>query len=160
MIVISSGESSLAEPTGSPTARESLALCDRSDDVPEAEKTTLLDRGLRLAERALEDDAHDGAAHFGVFCNLGKLTDLRGAGLRSLFAIRRLHRELEASLALAPDDPDVLAAKGAFLLNLPRLLGGDTVEAERSLRRALEIEPTNGTAQRYLDKARQSSRQP
>jgi Tfp pilus assembly protein PilF len=51
-----------------------------------------------------------------------------------------LRREVDRTLELAPDFSDALAGKGALLLNLPRLLGGDAAEGERLLRRALEID--------------------
>src|SRR6185436_14039748 len=47
----------------------------------------------------------------------------------------------EAEAAIAADDGDGLAGKGALLLNLPRLLGGDAAEGERLVRRALAIDP-------------------
>ena len=139
-----------AEPTGSAAAQEALALCSRADDLTQAEKAALLDQGSQLAERAVAADPQDPAAHFAVFCNLGKRTELDHAPLGSLLALRRLRRELDLTLTLAPDDPDALAAKGALLFNLPRLLGGDHVEAERLLRRALAVEPSNTEARRYL----------
>ena len=142
--------SAAAVPTGSPAANAALALCNRADDATEVEKAALLDQGLELAEQAVEADVQDPAAHFAVFCTLGKRTELDRAPLRSLFALRRLRRELDLTLALVPNDPDALAAKGALLFNLPRLFGGDTMEAEHYLRRALEIEPTNDEARRYL----------
>src|SRR5262245_42209683 len=48
-----------------------------------------------------------------------------------------------ATLALAPDYPAALAAKGEMLLELPRLFGGDPREGERLLRRAVALDPDN-----------------
>ena len=45
------------------------------------------------------------------------------------------------TLALAPDYPAALAAKGEMLVELPRLLGGDPQEGERLLRRAVALDP-------------------
>jgi tetratricopeptide (TPR) repeat protein len=61
--------------------------------------------------------------------------------LTGLFKLRAVRREIERTLELAPDFPDALLGKGALLLALPRLLGGDDEEGERLLRRALEIDP-------------------
>ena len=47
-------------------------------------------------------------------------------------------------------DPDVLTAKGAVLLALPGLLGGDAREGERWLRRALARDPQHCAARAYL----------
>jgi hypothetical protein len=55
------------------------------------------------------------------------------------------------TLALAPNDAEALAAKGALLIRLPRWLGGDRREAELWLRRALAVDPANATARTYLD---------
>jgi Tfp pilus assembly protein PilF len=71
-------------------------------------------------------------------------------GLSSLVKFHRVRRELDITLALAPDDADALAAEGAMLLETPRLFGGDPAMAEALLRRALEIEPDNPTTRRYL----------
>ena len=139
-----------AEPVGSAVAREALAACRRADAATGGEQQALLEQGLSLAERALAGDPHDAAAHFAVFCALGRRTQLEGIGLRSVLAVRRLRREIDTALELAPDDPDVLTAKGAFLIELPRVLGGDAKEGERLLRRAIEIAPDHCAARRYL----------
>jgi len=142
-----------AEPPGSPAAKESLVLCSQADDLSGNDQRAALARGVRLAEGAIAADSHDAKAHFALFCNLGKQVKVAGLGLSSLFKFRRVRRELDATLALAPDDPDALVAKGAMLLETPRLFGGDPTAAEGVLRRALAIEPDNTAAQRYLDAA-------
>ena len=86
----------------------------------------------------------DAVAHFAVFCNLGKRLELErhGAGLfATLGDLRRVQREIDITLALAPDYPAALAAKGQMLVELPRLLGGDPREGERLLRRAVALDP-------------------
>jgi len=139
-----------AEPSGSSTAREALLLCRHADTVTGDEREQALERGLKLAERAVAADARDALAHFATVCNLGRQMESAGMGIGQLFKLRRLRRELDATLELAPTDSDTLVAKGALLLRLPRLLGGDAVEAEKLLRRALDAEPGNGTARCYL----------
>jgi hypothetical protein len=73
-----------------------------------------------------------------------------GAGIGQLVGLFRLRRALDKTLDLAPDDADTLTAKGALLVRLPKLLGGDPGEAAVLLRRALVAEPENGTAKCYL----------
>jgi len=73
-----------------------------------------------------------------------------GLGFGQLVRLPRLRRELDVTLELAPDDADSMVAKGALLLQLPRLLGGDATAAEDLLRHAVAIEPDNHTANCYL----------
>jgi hypothetical protein len=130
---------------------ESLALCAAADNVAREDRMALLARGLDAAEAALALDDRSARAHFAVVCNLGKATGLAGIGFGTFGAVRRLQREIDATLALAPDDAEALAAKGALLIKLPRWLGGDREEAALWLRRALAIDPTNTTARTYLE---------
>jgi tetratricopeptide (TPR) repeat protein len=130
------------DPPGTPTARAALALCERAESAPKAEQAALLDRALALAERAAAENDRDALAHFAVFCSLGGRMQRAGLGVGALLALRRLRREVDRTLELAPDFADALAGKGALLLDTPRLLGGDPAEAERLLRRALEVDPS------------------
>lgn len=150
MLALLSGRPVGAEPIGSAMAKESLISCDQADELSGAAQLAALRRGLQLADAAIAADDHDAKAHFAAFCNIGKRLRVDGVGFSTWTNYRRLRRELDATLALAPDDPDALAGKGALLLHLPRVLGGDAVEGERLLRRALEIEPDNHAARRYL----------
>jgi len=104
----------------------------------------VLARGLARAEEAVSTEPQDAVAHFAVFCNLGKILEMKrhGAGLfGTLGDLRRVQREIDIALALAPDYPAALAAKGEMLVELPRLLGGDPREGERLLRRAVALDP-------------------
>jgi hypothetical protein len=136
---------------GSPRAHEALALCDASTRETDRQvRLTLLGRGLAAAESAVGDDDADAAAHFAVFCNLGRQLQLRSIGLLTFFDVRRVRREIDRALELAPRSPGVLTAKGLMLIQLPRLLGGDTSEGERLIRRALELAPDFEPARRAL----------
>jgi hypothetical protein len=136
---------------GSSRAHEALALCDAATRETDRQVSlTLLDRGLATAESAIGEDDADAAAHFAVFCNLGRQLQLRSIGLLTFFDVRRLRREIDRTLELAPHSPGVLTAKGVMLLRLPRLLGGDTSEGERLIRRALEVAPGFAPAQEAL----------
>src|SRR5262245_35965053 len=124
---------------GSPKAHQALALCQRADAVPLALREAILTRGLDLAQAAVEADDGDAAAHFAVFCNLGKRLRLSGPSLRRLAEVRRLRHEIDRTLELAPDDPDALLGKGAMLLQAPRVLGGDPAAGARLIERARAV---------------------
>jgi tetratricopeptide (TPR) repeat protein len=133
-------------------ATEALRLCESAEDLPRARKAMAFERGLELAEEAVARE-RDADAHFAVFCHLGKRMQLDGLSLRTLRDLPRLRRELDATLQLDPDYPDALIAKGALLLSLPRLLGGDRAAAERHLQRAVALTPANPYGHLYLARA-------
>ena len=141
------------EPPGSAVAEEAVKRCAAIDDRPSAAESERVAQALELAEQAVAADARDAKAHLAVFCSLAKRTYITGFSLRSLVALHRMHNEIDTALALAPDYTDALLAKGALLLNLPRLLGGDVVAAERLIRAALVIEPDRISARLYLAEA-------
>jgi hypothetical protein len=129
---------------------EALTICGQADQLAGEERTRLLDRGLALAEDAVAADRSDAKAHFAVFCNLGKKIQGADPGLRQALGVGRLRREIDSALTLAPDDPELLAAKGAFLLELPSYLGGDAEQGKALLGAALAKDPSNRAAHRYL----------
>jgi cytochrome c-type biogenesis protein CcmH/NrfG len=139
-----------AVPSGQPAALEALALCRAAERLEGAARRESLERGLVLARAAVAADERDAAAHFATFCALGRLVQLRGLDPWHPFEALRALDELEAAVRLAPEDPDVLAAKGATLLRLPRLLGGDPGEGRTWLRRALARDPHHCAAGAYL----------
>jgi tetratricopeptide (TPR) repeat protein len=142
------------EPPGKPRSNEALALCDRGGKAASAdEKRQLLARGLAAAEEAVAADERDPKAHFAIFCNLGKRLQLSGVGLNTLSDVRRLGREVDRTIELAPGWSDALVGKGSFLIDLPGFLGGDRAEGERLLREALRIEPDFVTARVRLARA-------
>lgn len=132
-----------AQESGPHLARHALAICRSVRALPEGQRLARLDEGLALAERAAVDDPNDAVAHFAAFCNRGKRLQIAGIGFRTLGEVRRLRRDIDSTLALAPDWPDALAGKGAMLVALPRIFGGDVVEGEHLLRRALALDPGN-----------------
>jgi tetratricopeptide (TPR) repeat protein len=143
-----------ADPPGTPRSNQALAVCDRAGDAPSKDaKAKLAAEGLALAEKAVAEDDGDPKAHFAVFCNLGKQMEARGAGLRSLGDVRRLHREVDRTLELAPEWSDALLGKGSLLLDVPRMLGGDPKEGERLVREALRVDPRYVSARLTLARA-------
>jgi hypothetical protein len=152
-LVIAAPSAAWAAPAGSPTSIAALKQCDAIDEMAESDRDAAIERGLAAAEAAVAADATDGRAHFAVVCYLGKRMARAGISLRQISDLRHLRRELDVTLTLAPDDADALLAKGALLLRLPRLLGGDPSEAEALLRRALVFEPDNTAARCFLAEA-------
>src|SRR5690349_10848771 len=69
---------------GGPMAREAIAICQEADLLPASERPAVLASGLARAEEAAQADPQDAAAHFAIFCNLGK--GLKNTGGWRLFS--------------------------------------------------------------------------
>ena len=136
------------EPTA--VARAALAMCRSVNTMAPEERLARLDEGLALAEAAMLADPSSALAHFAAFCNRGKRLQMAGFSFGAFGEVRRLRREIDRALTLAPEWPEALAGKGAMLVALPRLLGGDVEEGERLLKRALTLDPTNVEARIIL----------
>lgn len=139
--------------SGSALARESITLCLDALKAPEAERREMLARGLAAAERAIAADDMDAKGHFGVFCNLGRQLEAQGASLAGVTGVKRLMSEVDRAIALEPGFVDAITAKGALLVKLPAILGGDEDEGERLIRHAVELAPNHPTARIQLVKA-------
>jgi Flp pilus assembly protein TadD len=139
--------------TGSELARQSVKLCldamKQSDDA----RTATLEHGLAVAQQAVSADERDAKAHFAIFCNLGRKLEAQGASLAGLSNVKYLFGELDRAIALQPGFVDAYTAKGALLVRLPRLLGGDPDEGERLIRHAVALAPDHPTARLQLVKA-------
>ena len=144
-LVLWAGVARAGQPVpGGPATSEALALCQQADQVSVAERSAVLARGLARGEEAERANPQDAVAHFAVFCNLGKRLELErhGAGVFAMLGdLRRLQREIDIALTLAPDYPVALAAKGEMLVELPRLLSRNPQEGECLLRRAVALDP-------------------
>lgn len=99
-----------------------------------------LTRGLERARRLAAQKPSDARGHFAVFCNLARLVEQEGPSLDALPKIDRARDSLDRALELQPNYIDAIVAKGALLIELPWLLGGDEDEGERLLRRALRLD--------------------
>ncbi|HKQ35844.1 MAG TPA: hypothetical protein VJT11_11110 [Nitrospiraceae bacterium] len=112
------------------------------------------EKGQALGERAVALDDRSAEAHFALFCNLGELMRVDGeVNITSVMGFRRMTRELDRTLELAPDHLDALSAKGTFLLRLPSLLGGDREKGEKLLRYVLLKSPQSVNARLSLAKS-------
>jgi len=123
-------------------ARQSLEECEAGRRAEGRTTRKLhLDRGQSLAERAVAQNDRSAAAHFALFCNMGEPMRLDGESISSVFALHGLLSELDRTLELDPHHSDALAAKGTFLVRLPRLLGGDMEKGEALLRQSIQLDP-------------------
>jgi len=123
-----------------PSPALAIKICQQADDLPEDDKLgqlAILDRGAKVAEAAVAAHPEDARAHLALSCNLGKQLGLAGISWRSLSRLNRLKEVIDTAYRLAPDDPDVVVARGELLRRTPAVLGGDVAEAERCFRRAL-----------------------
>ena len=121
---------------------------DRTNRVGHFEK------GQAMGEQAVALDDRSADAHFALFCNLGELMRIDGElSITSVMGFRRMTKELDRTLELAPDHLAALSAKGTFLLRLPSLLGGDREKGEKLLRYVLLKAPQSVNARLSLAKS-------
>lgn len=112
------------------------------------------EKGQAMGEQAVALDDRSADAHFALFCNLGELMRIDGElSITSVMGFRRMTKELDRTLELAPDHLDALSAKGTFLLRLPFLLGGDREKGEKLLRYVLLKSPQSVNARLSLAKS-------
>ena len=109
--------------------------------------------GQAFGERAVEADESSPDAHFALFCNLGEQLRVDGESLSSLFGFRRMMKELNRTLELAPDHLDALSAKGTVLVRVPGFMGGDKEKGELLLRQVIDREPAAVNARLSLAKS-------
>jgi tetratricopeptide (TPR) repeat protein len=109
--------------------------------------------GQALGEQAVATDELSPDAHFALFCNLGEQLRVDGESLSSLFGFRRMMKELNRTLELAPDHLDALSAKGTVLVRVPGFMGGDKEKGELLLRQVIAREPAAVNARLSLAKS-------
>jgi tetratricopeptide (TPR) repeat protein len=110
--------------------------------------------GQILAEQAVALDERFADAHFSLFCNLGEQLRLDGESITSVFAFRRMLKELDRTLELNPGHLDALSAKGTLLVKLPGVLGGDPEKGEQILQQVVKRAPKAVNARLALAKVR------
>ena len=112
------------------------------------------EKGQVLGEQAVALDDRSADAHFALFCNLGELMRIDGElSITSVMGFRRITKELDRTLELAPEHLAALSAKGTFLLRLPSLLGGDKEKGEKLLLYVLLKAPQSVNARLALAKS-------
>jgi len=112
------------------------------------------EKGQILGEQAVVLDDRSADAHFALFCNLGELMRIDGElSITSVMGFRRMMKELDRTLELAPEHLDALSAKGTFLIRLPSLLGGDREKGEKLLQYVLLKGPQAVNARLSLAKS-------
>jgi hypothetical protein len=107
-----------------------------------ADRLAHFEEGQRLGEQAVIQDDHSAEAHFAPFCNLGERLRIDGEmSLHSVLGFRRMMKELDRTLELAPEHLDALSARGTLLVRLPFILGGNPEKGEQLLLHVIEKEP-------------------
>jgi len=138
-----------------PLINDAMQECHLGRVAPErAIRLAHFERGRQLGEQAvaLEDQSAD--AHFALFCNLGELLRIDGEmSLSSVMGFRRMMKELDRTLELAPGHLDALSARGTLLVRLPFILGGDADKGEQLLQHVIEKEPQAVNARLSLAKS-------
>jgi tetratricopeptide (TPR) repeat protein len=95
-------------------------------------KTALgeLDTAMTLAEAALATDDANPAYHIQIALVAGKMA--QGAGLlKQLTLVRRARKELDAALAIDPDNPPAQYGIMMYYYAAPALIGGDKTRARQ-----------------------------
>ena len=152
-----------ANEVSSAKAAEAMVVCESADLIPAADKAKKikrLDEGIAIAEAAVAADEQDPRAHLALFCNVGRKLDLSGLSWRVFGELRRMQAEVERAQELAPDDPDILVAKGELLRRVPGPLGGNKELGRALLLRAVDVRPDHVAARLYLARALADDRDP
>ncbi|ULA59625.1 MAG: TPRREGION domain-containing protein [Nitrospira sp.] len=142
---------------GTPVQRltaESMHECSLGRQAQtRAERIQHFALGQAFGEQAVAADESSPDAHFALFCNLGEQLRVDGESLSSLFGFRRMMKELNRTLELAPDHLDALSAKGTVLVRVPGFMGGDKEQGELLLRQVIAREPAAVNARLSLAKS-------
>jgi tetratricopeptide (TPR) repeat protein len=160
MMLIPSGilllpSTTMAESSGRTLPKQALDQCHQGRLAKDRDtRLAHFQQGQRLGEQAVAEDEGSADAHFALFCNLGELLRIDGETLTSLFGLRRMMKELDRTLEIAPTHLEAISAKGTLLVKLPGLLGGDVKEGERLLQQVIHQAPQAVNARLALAKVR------
>jgi hypothetical protein len=136
-------------------SRQALQQCEEGRAATGREaRLAHFEQGQALGEQAIASDEQSADAHFSLFCNLGELLRIDGESLTSVFGFRRMMNELDRALEIDPAHIDGLSAKGALLVKLPGLLGGDSEKGEQLLQYVIKRAPKAVNARLALAKVR------
>lgn len=155
-VVLAAAHPALSEqPVAGNVTAAAMKQCESGRLAHErASRLAHFEKGRLLGERAVAADERSADAHFALFCNLGELMRIDGeTSLSSVLGFRRMMKELDRTLELAPDHLDALSAKGTLLVRLPPLLGGDKYQGEEILKQVIRREPKSVNARLSLAKS-------
>ena len=134
-------------------ARQAMGECEQGRrSAVRDDRETHFARGEEIAKQAVAASDTSSRAHFALFCNMGEMMRIDGESISSVFQFHRLMAELNRALELDPGYTDAMAAKGALLVRLPRLLGGDVQQGEAMLREVIAKDPNAFTSRLALAK--------
>lgn len=160
MMLIPSGilllpSTTMADSSGRILPKQALDQCHQGRLAKDRDtRLAHFQQGQRLGEQAVAEDEGSANAHFALFCNLGELLRIDGETLTSLFGLRRMMKELDRTLEIAPTHLEAISAKGTLLVKLPGLLGGDVKEGERLLQQVIDQAPQAVNARLALARVR------
>ena len=145
----------MAESSGRTLPKQALDQCHQGRLAKDRDtRLAHFQQGQRLGEQAVGEDEGSADAHFALFCNLGELLRIDGETLTSLFGLRRMMKELDRTLEIAPTHLEAISAKGTLLVKLPSLLGGDVKQGERLLEQVIDQAPQAVNARLALARVR------
>lgn len=144
-----------AEPPAHALTDEAMQQCHLGRVAQErAIRLAHFEKGQTLSEEAVALDDQSAEAHFALFCNLGELMRIDGEmSLSSIMGFRRMMKELDRTLELAPDHLDALSSRGTLLVRLPMMLGGNPDKGELLLQQVIQKEPQAVNARLSLAKS-------
>lgn len=132
---------------------QALAECNKGRIAKERDvRLAHFQKAQALAEKALKLNNRYPDAHYALFCSLGEQLRIDGENLTSIVGFREMMAALDRTLELKPDHLNAISSKGAFLVRLPRMLGGDVERGEKMLRLVIKKEPTAINARLNLAK--------
>ena len=105
-----------------------------------AQKLEAYEQGRQAAQRAVQMDPKNVAAHFWYAINTGRWGQTKGV-VRSLFLLPIVQEEIQIILDLDPQFTAVYTLAGNVFYEVPGFLGGDLDKAEQMFRRGLEQDP-------------------
>ena len=150
--ILANPETLLAQQSSRSLTLEAMTECrDGRVARDRASRISHFEKGQALGEQAVAMDDRSADAHFALFCNLGELMRIDGElTITSVMGFRRMTKELDRTLEIAPDHLDAMSAKGALLLRLPSLLGGGREKGEKLLQYVLLKSPQSVNARLSL----------
>ena len=143
----------LAKTSPQKLSTQALAECNKGRSTSDRDsRLTHFKKAQALAEEALKLNDKYPDAHYALFCSLGEQLRIDGENLSSITGFREMMAALDRTLELKPDHLNAISSKGAFLVRLPRILGGDVERGEQMLRLVIKKEPTSINARLNLAK--------